>query len=306
MSFALDLKTELCEEELVGGAEERAFAYGLALFARRFSAEDISFSIAHRRTAELFCEVMRRFAGVDVVVREAERSGMQLYCVSVPDGGDRVKLMEAFYHEAGEPHLRINRSNFEDDDCIPYFLRGAFLVCGALSDPARGYHLEFDAGTLNLSRDLSALIGENLVQPKITVRRGSHIVYYKESENIEDILTYMGATKSTVEMMNAKILKDVRNRVNRRTNCETANIDKTVAASAEQVEDIELIYKQRGREYLSDDLRTLADLRLENPELSLRELGEMLEPNLTRSGVNHRMSKLSQMAEDLRDSERVK
>ena len=123
---------------------------------------------------------------------------------------ERRKILEAFYHAPKEPSLRINRANIENEEDVPYFLRGAYLVCGSLTDPHKEYHLEFGVSYMNLSRDLSTLIGEVLPQPKSTIRRGSYIVYYIESENIEVTITYIGAMMSSLEMMNIKIEKDIK------------------------------------------------------------------------------------------------
>ena len=200
-----------------------------------------------------------------------------------------------------EPSLRINRANIENEEDVPYFLRGAYLVCGSLTDPQKEYHLEFGVSYMNLSKDLSTLIGEVLPQPKSIMRRGSYIVYYKESENIEEMITYIGAMLSSLEMMNFKIEKDIKNRVNRRMNCDNANMDKTLNASLQQVEDIKYIFETKDESFLPDELLQVAKLRLENPEMSLRELCGSVEPPLSRSGVNHRLKKIGEIANALRN-----
>ena len=141
---------------------------------------------------------------------------------------------------------------------------------------------------------------KNLAEPKITVRRNDYILYYKESEHIEDLLTYIGAGKASLEMMEVKIVKELRNKVNRATNCETANITKVIDASMKQTQDIRLIAENGGLEALDEDLRELARLRMENPEMSLRELGENLSEKISRSGVNHRLKRIAQFAQEIR------
>ena len=160
---------------------------------------------------------------------------------------------------------------------------------------------EFGVSYMNLCKDLLALVGEVLPQPKSAVRRGSYIVYYKESENIEDMLTYIGAVLSSLEMMNIKIEKDIKNRVNRRMNCDNANMDKTLNASLSQVADIKYIFEQKSESFLPEELYQVAKLRLENPEMSLRELCESVEPPLSRSGMNHRLKKISEIANNIRN-----
>ena len=145
------------------------------------------------------------------------------------------------------------------------------------------------------------LLGKSAgMQWKISRRKGNFILYMKESEQIEDFLTWIGATKATLKLMDIKIVKGMRNKVNRATNCETANLDKTVSASRSQVADIAYIKERRGLSYLDEELRPLAELRLENPECSLRELAAMLNPPLSRSGVNHRLKRIQQAAQELR------
>lgn len=301
MSFATNLKDELCKDVPEQESALHALLYGFLLFSHKFGADEISFSVVHEPTARLFAEALATHCGISAKIIFHERARGTLYKVSIEKASERRKILDAFYHAPKEPHLRINRANIENEEDIPYFLRGAYLVCGSLTDPHKEYHLEFDVSFMNICRDLSTLIGEVLSQPKSTVRRGSYIVYYKESENIEDIITYMGAMLSSLEMMNIKIEKDIKNRVNRQMNCENANMDKTLNASLQQVEDINYIFEKKDRTFLPEELRQVAELRLENPEMSLRELCESVEPPLSRSGVNHRLKKISEIANNLRN-----
>ncbi len=300
MSFASDLKDELCRDVPEEETALHALLYGFLLFSYKFRADEISFSVLHEPTARLFAEALLTHCGISAKITFRERARGALYKVCVEKSSERKRVMDAFYHTSGEPHLRINRANIETDDDVKYFLRGAYLVCGSLTNPEKDYHCEFDVSYMNLCKDLSALIGEVLAQPKSTVRRGSYVVYYKESENIEDLLTYIGAPMSAVEMMNIKIMKDIKNRVNRRMNCDNANLDKTLNASFQQVEDIRYIFEHRGENYLPAELQELAEIRIENPDMSLRELCEALEAPISRSGVNHRLKRISEIAEELK------
>lgn len=300
MSFASDLKDELCKEVPEEESALHALLYGFLLFSYKFRADEISFSVLHEPTARLFAEALMTHCGVPAKITFKERVRGTLYKVCIEKASERRKVMDAFYHVPGEPHLRINRANIENEEDVRYFLRGAYLVCGSLTNPEKDYHCEFDVSYMNLCKDLSALIGEVLAQPKSTIRRGSYMVYYKESENIEDLLTYIGAPMSAVELMNIKIIKDIKNRVNRRMNCDNANLDKTLNASFQQVQDIKYIFDVKGNTYLSEELRTVAEIRLENPDMSLRELGESVEPPLSRSGVNHRLKRIGEIAAEIR------
>lgn len=300
MSFASDLKDELCKEVPEEESALHALLYGFLLFSYKFRADEISFSVLHEPTARLFAEALMTHCGVPAKITFKERVRGTLYKVCIEKASERRKVMDAFYHVPGEPHLRINRANIENEEDVRYFLRGAYLVCGSLTNPEKDYHCEFDVSYMNLCKDLSALIGEVLAQPKSTIRRGSYMVYYKESENIEDLLTYIGAPMSAVELMNIKIIKDIKNRVNRRMNCDNANLDKTLNASFQQVQDIKYIFDVKGNTFLSEELRTVAEIRLENPDMSLRELGESVEPPLSRSGVNHRLKRIGKIAAEIR------
>jgi len=180
-------------------------------------------------------------------------------------------------------------------------LRGAFLAAGSITDPQKDYHLEFVSGHQKLCRDLIALLKELSLEPKYIARKGSGIVYFKESEQIEDLLTMMSATNCTLTLMGVKIIKSIRNNANRVTNCETANITKTVDAAGSQLEMIELIYRQQGLDSLPAELREIALARMDNPDMSLRELGASLSPPLSRSGVNHRLARLKEIADRLRE-----
>lgn len=300
MSFASDLKDELCKEVPEEESALHALLYGFLLFSYKFRADEMSFSVLHEPTARLFAEALMTHCGVPAKITFKERVRGTLYKVCIEKASERRKVMDAFYHVPGEPHLRINRANIENEEDVRYFLRGAYLVCGSLTNPEKDYHCEFDVSYMNLCKDLSALIGEVLAQPKSTIRRGSYMVYYKESENIEDLLTYIGAPMSAVELMNIKIIKDIKNRVNRRMNCDNANLDKTLNASFQQVQDIKYIFDVKGNTFLSEELRTVAEIRLENPDMSLRELGESVEPPLSRSGVNHRLKRIGEIAAEIR------
>ena len=186
------------------------------------------------------------------------------------------------------------------------FLRGVFVSCGSVTDPNKEYHLELVLPENDRTPALLDFIAEHGMSFKETARGGARskktVLYAKESELIEDCLTYIGAANHSMEIMQVKIVKDFRNRVNRSVNCENANLDKTVAASNKSTADIEYIFSTMGADWLSPDLRETARLRVENPEMSLSELCGMFPEKISRSGLNHRLKKLSKLAEELRSS----
>lgn len=181
-------------------------------------------------------------------------------------------------------------------------LRRLFLEKGTMTNPTRDYHMEFACASLEEAQALCSFLEylpELSVTPGVTKRKGQYVVYVKGSEQITDFLAFIGANKAAMEFMQVKMVKEVRNYVNRTTNFETANIGKTASAAAGQLEAIRKIQQVRGLASLPEELRELAELRLENPEFSLRELGESLTPSITRSGVNHRMKRLLQIADEI-------
>ena len=184
--------------------------------------------------------------------------------------------------------------------CLSAFIAGAFLSCGTVSDPKKDYHLEFSVPYYNLSKSLFTLFCEiDELTPKYTNRKGYNIVYFKESESIEGCLYLMGATDSMYDVMNIKIVKDFRNRANRQANCETANINKMVNAVAVQLAAIEKIWKTKGKGFLEESLQSVAQLRYDNPDSSLAELASLYPGKISKSGINHRLKKITEIANSL-------
>lgn len=299
MSFSSGVKTDLAELNFGKKCCMRAEAYGILLFAKSFSYSSISLQTDNHAVAQRAANLIKRLCKVNVDITRGETG---VYIVSVPDFDDRVKLLEYFGKSRLETVLRINRANIDDacDGCLKSFVRGCFLVCGSISDPAKSYHFEFNITRKKLAEDLVTLLYENSISPKTAARRNSTVVYFKKSEDIEDMLTFMGASNASLEIMSVKIYKDIKNRENRLSNCDVANLEKTAVAALRQCKAIEVIEKYASLETLSDDLKAVALLRKENPEMSLSEMGAALEPKLTRSGVNRRLDKLEAIAADLK------
>lgn len=181
--------------------------------------------------------------------------------------------------------------------CRRAYLRGCFLATGSISDPDRSYHLEISFPDSLLLSEFQSLLHEYGIDAKSIVRKGHLLAYLKEGQEIVDFLNIAGAHISLMQLENIRIMKDVRNQVNRIVNCETANLEKTVNASFRQIDQIRFLESHVGLDSLPDGLREVAHLRLDHSEVSLQELGDMLNPVLTKSGVNHRLRKLEQLAE---------
>ena len=287
MSFSSEVKDELSRFRPANACCAAAEAYGLAECGHAFSPSAVSLQTENPVVAAIYRESLSRVCGLpDGAWRDDARlSGIRI--VSLPQERHRLRVLERFGHAAGEVSLRLNRANLECEECPAAYLRGAFLACGTVTNPSADYHMEFSIPHYPLSRDLLALMQELGFRARLVRRKGSQVVYLKESEQIEDALTLMGATGASLELMNVKMVKD------------NANIDKTVAASLAQAEAIRKIMEKQGLDGLPEELRELARLRLENPEMSLRELGEQLSEPLSRSGVNHRLHRIMELADKL-------
>jgi len=184
--------------------------------------------------------------------------------------------------------------------CRKAYLRGAFLSGGSVSDPEKTYHLEIINHSMDLALEMNRLMNSYGLKARIIERKGSFVNYLKEGENIVDFLNIIGAHKALMEFENVRILKEMRNNVNRIVNCETANLEKTVNASIRQIENIKYIRDNIGFGNLPKSLREIAEIRLAYTDANLKELGEMLSPPLGKSGVNHRLRKLDKIAENKR------
>lgn len=301
-SFSYSVKEELCSK--VNDLDKKyACLYGMLLFCRQFNFKSITFQTEHDKVAKLFCslidDILNKKNVVNITEKE-KKTKEKYYILSITNKEICRELIEKYNIITNEQLHRINM-NLIDTNGLIMFIAGIFLTCGSIIDPNKEYHMEYVTPYFKLSNDLHDILLMIGVNAKRSERKGVYVLYVKESENIEDILTFMGATNCSLEIMNIKILKDVRNKANRIANCDNANIEKTINASAKQVEDIMLIEEKYGLSSLSEDLREIAEIRMENPELSLRELGQMLNQPIGRSGVNHRMKRLSMIAENLRN-----
>ncbi len=300
MSFSADVKNEILCSEIENECCLHAFAYGMMLFSRAFSYYDMFLLTEHSGVATKYYELMKTVCGVKPKMVKSEAGK---YKVEITRKEDRLKVIETFGYDKKSGTSRLNWSNMADECCKVAFLKGAFLTCGTVNDPNKNYHLEFVVPYLNLSKDLKLFINdyeELTVKPKSITRNSNYVIYFKDSESIEDLITAMGAVNSSLEIMGVKMYKDVRNNVNRKLNFESANLDKTIDASSKQVDAILHIKNKVGLSYLSEDLKEIAELRLENPDMSLRELGEKLSVSLSRSGVNHRLKRICDIAKEIK------
>lgn len=208
--------------------------------------------------------------------------------------------MQEFLQKIGNFEEPVNGMLIKNSCCKRAFLRGAFLGVGSISDPQKGYHLEFACTDEEKAKQLQEVMGFFDIESKIISRKKYYVVYLKEGACIVDLLNVCEAPVSLMRLENLRILKEMRNSVNRRVNCETANIAKTVNAASRQMDDIEYLEVHYGFQNLPESLQQMAEIRLEHPDMSLKELGECFDPPIGKSGVNHRLRKLSELADKLR------
>ena len=296
MSFSSQVKSELANTENFSPCCLHAQVYGLVLFAH-FSKYNFSITTENTDVFDLYLSYLKDYCEVNPVISDGGSKKLTAY---LKTDEEKSKAFEKFGHTLKEPSLRINRANISDECCASAFLRGVFLSCGTVTDPERAYHLEFVVPYKKLSMDLMKFLDELNLNPKYIVRKGNHIIYFKDSESIEDILAIIGAQDASLYLMGIKIEKDVKNKVNRKLNFEISNINKTVNAATIQTEAIEFIEEKKGISFLPENLQQIARLRLENQEASLRDLGLLMDEPLTRSGVNHRLAKIVEIAEKLK------
>ena len=201
----------------------------------------------------------------------------------------------------GEGLQAIERASVQPVCCKRAYIRGAFLAAGSVSNPSKSYHFEIVCGTEDRARHLQEIMNSFGLDAKIVKRKKNYVIYLKEGSQIVDVLNIMEAHVALMELENVRILKEMRNSVNRKVNCETANINKTVSAAVKQVKDIEYIRDTIGLDKLPEGLKDVALTRLAYPEATLKELGNLLETPVGKSGVNHRLRKLSEVADKLRE-----
>ncbi|MCH5251880.1 MAG: DNA-binding protein WhiA [Lachnospiraceae bacterium] len=299
MSFAGKVKEELYEQS--GKAKHCQIAEIAALFSvcgqvimREDGSNLIKFTTENLTVAKK-CYILIKKAFH--IIPDISLRGHHQYIIYLIRSEDAQAFMKAVRVLDGA--LLVSDSLIDRQCCKRAFLRGLFLASGSVTNPQSRYHLELVAGSYASAVRMQEIIGVFELEAKIVERKKNYIVYMKEGAGIVDFLNIIGAHVALMEFENVRILKEMRNSINRQVNCEAANIKKTVSAASRQVEDIRFIHDTVGFGTLSENLSEIARLRLENPEVSLKELGEMLDPPIGKSGVNHRLRKLSDIAANL-------
>ena len=314
MSFSSSVKDELSRQ--MPGARHCQIAETAAILSLcgrvKISASDhfwIEIHTENVAVARKYFTLLKKTFNIvtDVSIRRnAYLNKNRTYTVTIREHEDALRVLHAVklldeHGEVGENLNVVQNVVIQQSCCRRAFIRGAFLASGSLSDPEKFYHFEIVCATEEKAKQLQGIIATFDLEAKIVKRKRYYIVYIKEGSQIVNILNVMEAPVALMELENIRILKDMRNSVNRQVNCETANINKTVSAAVKQIEDIEYIRDTIGLENLPENLEEIARERVERPEATLKELGEALDPPVGKSGVNHRLRKLCDIAEQLRD-----
>ena len=316
MSFSSQIKDELSRQ--AGAARHCQIAELTAILTMcggvRISADDRYTVLVHTENlyvARKFCILLHRIFRITGQVRvrtsKARRQGGCIYTVVVGSNEDALRILQASRLLRSELEIEeemslVDNTVVRQNCCRRAFLRGAFLASGSVSDPKKSYHFEIVALTQPKAEQLREMMVQFGLDARITPRKGHYVVYLKEGAQIVDMLGIMEAPKSLMEMENVRIVREIKNTVNRKVNCETANLGKTVSASLRQREDIEYLEETGYLEKLPTALQETARLRLENPDIPLSELGAMHQPPVGKSGVNHRLRKICNEADRIRRS----
>ncbi len=278
MSFSSDVKEELARQYSKSRHCQVAELAAMIMQEGRISTDpwELTFETDNPMLIEKYAILMKRGFSIDIT-QQLSRDDCQ-------------KIVEA-----------IQALFLEKTCCKRAFIRGAFMASGSMSDPNKAYHFEIVCRTPEQAARLQELMTEFEVEPKIIERKNHYVVYLKDGSQIVDMLNVMEAYVSLMNLENVRIIKEMRNSVNRKVNCETANISKTVNAAVKQIADIELIRDTVGLDSLPMPLREMAQIRLEYPEAPLKDLGEYMDPPVGKSGINHRLRKIAALAEDIRE-----
>ena len=299
ISFSGNAKAEMCRNFPQKSCCAAAQCFGILLFCNCFSGESIRIVTESHEFAVILPKLFKKAFGFSFdSMPDPETAGKQVFLIT-----EREKLwriMDTFgFTPMDTVSLHINLPVVEEDCCKTAFLRGAFLAGGSVTDPGKGYHLEIATTHQRVARESYALLQEILgFYPKTAARGGSQVLYLKNSDQISDILTCMSAPVAAMGIMEARLEKELNNKVNRRCNCDEANTSKVVEASQEQISAIRVLEIRGALEQLPPKLKMAAHVRSEHPEASLTELASMMEPPISKSAMNHRMQRLVQIAKE--------
>lgn len=298
-SFAFKAKNEMCRVQLSRQCCARAEAYGVLLYCNTFTPSEVRIITENPEFAARLPKLFHKAFSLRFdQTPEGDGRGKLIFRIT-----DREKLARVINTLGYDPQqimaLHVNFGLLEEDCCRTAFLRGAFLAGGSVTDPEKRYHMELATSHQQASREVSALLEEMGFLPRSVQRGADALIYFKQSEHIEDLLTKIGAPAAAMDIMTAKVDKEIRNGANRAMNCDMANVNKTLDAAQEQTAAIAKLRDSARWERLPEKLQQTAQLRLDYPEDSLAQLAERCEPPVTKSCINHRLRKLMEEADEV-------
>lgn len=301
ISFSGSAKAEICRNIPVKKCCALAECFGILLFCNTFSADSLKIVTESREFGQLLPKLFKRAFNVSFdIFPSLEAPGKLAFQIVDPD---KISvIMETYGFAPAETlALHVNLPVLEDECCKASFLRGAFLAGGSVTHPEKGYHMEMTTTHQSVARETYTLMDDLLgFAPKLTERGGNAVLYLKQSEKISDLLTLLGAGVGAMAIMEARLEKEMSNKVNRRCNCDDANISKVVDAAQEQLTAIRCLRESGMFENLPDKLKQAAEARERNPESALAELASQMEPPISKPAMNHRIQRLVQMAQEVK------
>ncbi len=300
MTFSAKVKAELCKCPIANEETALAEICGIVLFANTFDSRSLRITTENQDFAARVSRIIKMLFGYDFDRKIIPASAVKKYSFTMDNPDKLSAIYNAFGYDRMTTHtLHLNGALVEDDATRAAFVRGAFLAGGSVTDPDCEYHLELVTSHHQLSREVMALLYELDTPAKLTVRKSNQVIYFKESTYIEELLTRIGAPVCAMQLMETKMFKELRNSINRKVNCETANLSKVVNAASEQCDAIRVIDELIGLESLPAKLFEAAKLRQENEEMPLSELAAKL--GISKSGLNHRFKKIIETAKELKE-----
>ena len=295
MSFSQEVKNEILRRKISKPCCNMAAAYAVACFGKYFDDRGVVLQTENEGVAT-FAQKLYRRCGVQGTVLSKERTTGPVYEFSVKDPAEVAKLLTLFGHTGKEPTLRIRPENFKCQSCMQAFISTAFLCCGTMTDPEKSYNLEFLSTRHYLSQQLEAMLAEHDFHPHRALRKRANTIYIKAADHIEDLLTFMGAGGAAMRIMNQRLYNEMRNKTNRLSNCETANLGKSVQAAVQVQLAIEKLQAAGAMNTLPENLRQTAKLRMQYPDLPLAKLAQKFDPPVSKAGLSHRMKKIQEAA----------
>ena len=291
MSFSQEVKNEILRRKIAKPCCNMAAAYAVACFGKYFDDRGVVLQTENEGVAAFAQKLYRRCG-----VLSKERPTGPVYEFSVKEPAEVAKMLALFGHTGKEPTLRIRPENFKCQSCMQAFIATAFLCCGTMTDPEKSYNLEFLSTRHYLSQQLEAMLAEHDFHPHRALRKGANTIYIRVADHIEDLLTFMGAGGAAMRIMDQRLYNEMRNKTNRLSNCETANLGKSVQAAVQVQLAIEKLQAAGAMNTLPENLRLTAKLRMQYPDLPLAKLAQKFDPPVSKAGLSHRMKKIQEAA----------